>query len=40
VSVLRNFYEDTPEDAYLMHYRYRPADVAFDPAARITRLAG
>ena len=23
VSVLHNFYEDTPEDAYLMQYRYR-----------------
>lgn len=23
VSVLRNFYEDTPEDAYLMQYRYQ-----------------
>lgn len=24
VSTLRNFYEDTPEDAYLMQYRHRP----------------
>jgi len=24
VSVLRGFYDDTPEDAYLMQYRYRP----------------
>ena len=24
VSVLRNYYEDTPEDAYLMQYRYNP----------------
>ena len=24
VSVLRGFYEDTPEDAYLMQYRFRP----------------
>ena len=23
VSVMRNFYEDSPEDAYLMQYRYR-----------------
>jgi len=23
VTVLRNFYDDTPEDAYLMQYRYR-----------------
>jgi ribosomal-protein-alanine N-acetyltransferase len=41
VSVLRAFYDDTPEDAYLMQYRYRaekPADV--QPINRITRLAG
>ncbi len=25
VSVLRDFYEDTPEDAYLMQYRYKAA---------------
>ncbi|MBN2577595.1 MAG: ribosomal protein S18-alanine N-acetyltransferase [Pirellulales bacterium] len=41
VSVLRNYYADTPEDAYLMQYRYRaektPATVPFN---RITRLAG
>jgi ribosomal-protein-alanine N-acetyltransferase len=24
ISVLRCFYEDSPEDAYLMQYRYRP----------------
>jgi [ribosomal protein S18]-alanine N-acetyltransferase len=24
ISVLRNFYDDTPEDAYLMQYRYQP----------------
>ncbi len=24
VAVLRSFYEDTPEDAYLMQFRYRP----------------
>jgi ribosomal-protein-alanine N-acetyltransferase len=41
VSVLRDYYEDTPEDAYLMQYRYRPsqAEVIF-PVNRITRLAG
>jgi ribosomal-protein-alanine N-acetyltransferase len=40
VSVLRSFYADTPEDAYLFQYRYReaaPADV--QPVNRITRLA-
>ena len=41
VSVLRAFYEDTPEDAYLMQYRYRPDKVAApEPVNRITRLAG
>ena len=25
VSVLRDFYEDTTEDAYMMQYRYQPA---------------
>jgi len=41
VSVLRSYYEDTPEDAYLMQYRYRPepAEMVF-PVNRITRLAG
>ena len=40
-SVLRNFYQDTPEDAYLMQYRYVPgqAEQVF-PINRITRLAG
>lgn len=38
VSVLRSYYEDTPEDAYLMQYRYRPEAAAEAP--RITRLAG
>jgi len=41
VSVLRQFYADTPEDAYLMHYRYRPEDQPqILPINRITRLAG
>jgi ribosomal-protein-alanine N-acetyltransferase len=41
ISVLRDFYEDTPEDAYLMEYRYRtPEQEAFEPINRITRLAG
>jgi len=41
VSVLRDYYEDTPEDAYLMQYRYRltTADTVL-PTNRITRLAG
>lgn len=37
VAVLKEFYEDTPEDAYLMQYRYRAEKAV---AARITRLAG
>jgi len=42
VNVLRSFYEDTPEDAYLMQYRYNSAH---DPAAILVpnstlRLAG
>ena len=41
VSVLRNFYDDTPEDAYLMQYRFDAAPAAaIDPDNRITRLAG
>lgn len=41
VSVLRSFYEDTPEDAYLMQYRFHADQASFlEPANRITRLAG
>ncbi|HUY89723.1 MAG TPA: ribosomal protein S18-alanine N-acetyltransferase [Pirellulales bacterium] len=41
VSVLRDFYEDTTEDAYLMQYRYRPTEAdAVLPINRISRLAG
>jgi len=41
VSVLRDYYDDTPEDAYLMQYRYRPAHAdAVDPGNRISKLAG
>ena len=41
VSVLREFYDDTPEDAYAMHYRYAPvAEETPAPVNRITRLAG
>ena len=41
VSVLRDYYDDTPEDAYLMQYRYQPseAEMIF-PINRISRLAG
>ena len=41
VSVLRSYYADTPEDAYLMQYRYRPErQPAAEPGSRIRRLAG
>lgn len=41
VSVVRDFYEDTIEDAYVMEHRYRPqAEPAFEPVNRISRLAG
>ena len=41
ISVMRAYYEDTPEDAYLMQYRYRPERVAaLEPVNRISRLAG
>lgn len=41
ISVLRDYYEDTPEDAYLMQYRFRPevSELAM-PTNRIARLAG
>lgn len=41
VSVLRDFYEDTVEDAYLMEHRYQPTlEEALQPVNRISRLAG
>ncbi len=41
VSVLRNFYDDTPEDAYLFQYRFRSEGVHAEmPDGQITRLAG
>ena len=41
VSVLRKYYEDTPEDAYLMQYRYRMERTQeLEPENRIARLAG
>lgn len=39
VSVLRGFYDDTPEDAYLMHFRHRGGE-ALPAPSRITRMAG
>ncbi len=41
VSVLRDFYDDTTEDAYLMQYTYQPVEAEDTmPVNRITRLAG
>lgn len=41
VSVLRDYYDDTVEDAYVMQYRYRSAVVGeHEPVNRIARLAG
>lgn len=41
VSVLRSYYADSPEDAYLMQYRYRPERQTIgDSGNRIRRLAG
>jgi ribosomal-protein-alanine N-acetyltransferase len=40
VSVLHGYYADTPEDAYIMQYRYRSEHQAVEPSGRITRLAG
>jgi [ribosomal protein S18]-alanine N-acetyltransferase len=41
VSVLRSYYADTPEDAYMMQYRFRPErQAAVESGNRITRLAG
>ena len=38
VSVLRSFYDDTPEDAYVMQYRYSSAAAAIEERPR--RMAG
>lgn len=42
VSVLRDFYDDTSEDAYVMQYRYQPTqeELAVPRGNRIGRLAG
>ena len=42
ISLLKDFYEDTTEDAYLMQYRYvaTPAEAAEIAGSRITRMAG
>jgi ribosomal-protein-alanine N-acetyltransferase len=41
ISVLRSFYEDSPEDAYLMQYRHRVVAEEIMPVGeRMNRLAG
>ncbi|MEM9368527.1 MAG: ribosomal-protein-alanine N-acetyltransferase RimI, partial [Planctomycetota bacterium] len=41
ISVLRDFYDDAAEDAYLMQFRYQPtAEELAQPHNRISRLAG
>ena len=40
VSVLRDFYEDTTEDAYLMQYRYNSATAEAETDELPRRLAG
>ena len=40
VSVLREFYDDTPEDAYVMQYRCQEEQPDVIPFNRIARLAG
>ena len=40
VNVLRDFYEDTTEDAYLMQFRFRGEESAIVEHERITRMAG
>ncbi len=40
-SVLRDYYDDTTEDAYVMQYRYREDEaLQIESTNRITRLAG
>jgi ribosomal-protein-alanine N-acetyltransferase len=40
VSVLRDYYDDATEDAYVMHLRYQQDAAAAEPVNRIGRLAG
>jgi [ribosomal protein S18]-alanine N-acetyltransferase len=40
VSVLHDYYEDTPEDAYMMQYRYRPQKPVVVEAEPARRMAG
>ena len=41
VSVLRDYYDDAAEDAYVMNYRYQEEDrTPLEPVNRISRMAG
>ncbi len=40
MSVLRDYYDDTTEDAYVMHYRLQSTAETVDPVNRIARFAG
>jgi len=40
VSVLRDYYDDTTEDAYVMQYRYKSSSKPLEPVNRIAKLAG
>jgi ribosomal-protein-alanine N-acetyltransferase len=40
VSVLRDFYEDTTEDAYLMQFRYTAAAAEVAETEHVRRMAG
>jgi ribosomal-protein-alanine N-acetyltransferase len=40
ISLLRDFYEDTTEDAYLMQYRYVPGVSGLAADERPRRMAG
>lgn len=40
MSVLRDFYDDTTEDAYVMHFSMGEVEETFAPVNRITRFAG
>ena len=40
VTVLRDFYDDTIEDAYLMQFRYKDVVADLQPVNRISKLAG
>lgn len=39
-SVLRDFYDDSPEDAYLMQYYHHPAEPSFAAEGKNLRMAG